>query len=87
MKFSYSSKTADGKIEQGTLEAANEAQAAKVLHEKKLFVLELKKDEQGIPGIKKGSITIPLIGKKVSLKDKIVFTQQLFSSPCILSAL
>jgi len=77
MKFSYSSKTADGKIEQGTLEAANEAQAAKVLHEKKLFVLELKKDEQGIPGIKKGSITIPLIGKKVSLKDKIVFTQQL----------
>jgi len=76
MKFSYSSKTADGKIEQGTLEAANEAQASKVLHEKKLFVLELKKDEQGIPGIKKG-IAIPFLGKKVSLKDKIVFTQQL----------
>lgn len=76
IKFNYSSKTAGGKIEQGTLEAASVAQASKVLHEKKLFVLELKKDEPGIPGLKKG-IAIPFLGKKVSLKDKIIFTAQL----------
>jgi len=76
MNFTYSAKTADGKIEQGKLEAASVDQASKLLHEKKLFVLELKKDEQGVSGVKK-DMPIPFIGKRVSLKDKIVFTQQL----------
>ncbi len=77
MKFSYSCKTTNGEIVNGFLEAANETAATKTLQEKKLFILELKKDEgTELPGVKKG-LSIPLLGKKVSIKDRIIFTQQL----------
>lgn len=73
MNFNYKAKKADGKIEEGVIEAASDAQATKILKDKKLFVLDLKKESQSTS---KG-LTIPFIGNRVSLKDKIVFTQQL----------
>ncbi len=78
MKFFYSSKTIDGQIEKGFIEAPNEAQASKALHERNLFVLDLSKNNPNAPssGMKR-EIHFSLIGNRVTLKDKIVFTKQL----------
>ena len=74
MNYHYLCKTTDGKVEQGMIDAPSEEMASKILHEKQLFVLELSK--QGVTVSKKG-FQIPFLAKKVSLKDKIIFTQQL----------
>lgn len=79
MKFTYhakSAKTQEGKIQTGMIEAGSEAEAAKILKNNQLFVLNMKKEEAGLPGINK-SLKIPFIFNRVSLKDKIIFTQQL----------
>lgn len=75
MNFSYSCKTIDGQTQAGVIEAPSEEMAAKLLHEKQLFVLEIHKEGAAV-GAKQG-LQIPFLGKKVSLKDKIIFTQQL----------
>lgn len=75
MNFSYSCKTVDGRIEKGIVDAPSEEMAAKLLHEKQLFVLDLHK-EGTAAGLKEG-LQLPFLGKKVGIKDKIIFTQQL----------
>lgn len=76
MKFSYSAKNQSGQIQKGEIEAQNEQLAAKALRENKLYVLEIKEEKGGLPKITK-DLKIPFIGNKVSIKDKIIFTQQL----------
>lgn len=70
MKYFYKAKNEKGQITEGEIDTASEKEATKLLGEKKLFILELR-GEQNLP-IKK-------VGwrKKVSLKDKIIFTKEL----------
>lgn len=77
MKFSYTSKTKEGKVQNGTLDAANETAAAKALQGQGLFVINLK-PEGGSSAT--AEVKIPFLSfilNRVSLKDKIIFTQQL----------
>ena len=76
MKFTYTCKNKDGQLVQGEIEAPNEAAATKALQTQDLFVLELSSGGGGLPGATK-EIKIPFISNRVSLKDKIIFTQQL----------
>lgn len=76
MKLSYSAKDQNGQIIQSVLDAPNEEAAAKALHEKHLFVLEIKQTGTANPGINK-DIKIPFLSGRVALKDKIIFTEQL----------
>ncbi|MBM2820732.1 MAG: type secretory pathway, component PulF [Candidatus Berkelbacteria bacterium] len=77
MQFTYVVKGKDGQVQNGVIEAVNEGVASKQLHEQGLFVLEIKKLGSNLPGGIHKSISIPFIGGKVSLKDRIIFTQQL----------
>lgn len=77
MKFKYQSKTQDGQVQVGVIESPNEILAGKSLHEKGVFILEIKKIDSDSNGGNLKNLSIPFIGKKVSLKDKIIFTQQL----------
>jgi len=76
MKYSYQAKNQEGKVISGVMDAQNETTAAKLLNEQKLFVLEIKKIGAELPGLNK-NLQIPLLSGRVSLKDKIIFTQQL----------
>ena len=76
MKFTYNAKNAQGEVQNGNLEAQNEIAATKMLQGQGLFVLNFKKTgENNI--IQKSNIKIPYLSDRVSLKDKIIFTQQL----------
>lgn len=75
MNYSYTCKSADGKIETGIIDAPNENAAAKLLSEKALFVIDLHKESS--PENAAAGIHLPFLGKKVSIKDKIIFTKQL----------
>jgi len=69
MQYSYKAKNTDGKIVKGIMDAESEAIAQNVLREKNLFVLEIK-----------GTKEQPLekyFKKKIAIKDKIIFTEQL----------
>lgn len=79
MKFTYAAKNSQGQAQNGIIEAPNDSTAAKILAEKKLFVLNLKKEKQSDLLGKSLNISdnISIFGKRVSLKDKIIFTQQL----------
>ncbi|MCL5407533.1 MAG: type II secretion system F family protein [Patescibacteria group bacterium] len=76
MKFIYNAKSSKGEIQNGNLEAPNETAAAKMLQEQGLFVLNLAKEGEN-KLTQKGNIKIPFLSDRVSLKDKIIFTQQL----------
>ncbi|MEK7142683.1 MAG: type II secretion system F family protein [Patescibacteria group bacterium] len=76
MKFIYTSKNQAGTIQNGTIEAADEAAAIKSLQGEGLFILEIKKAGTKLPGIKE-DLKIPFLGGKVGLKDKIIFSKQL----------
>jgi type II secretory pathway component PulF len=67
MQFSYKAKNNKGEITEGALEAPSEKEATKMLGERSLFVLELTNSE-------KTSLKSLSFKKKVSLKDKIIFT-------------
>lgn len=70
MEFTYKAKDKTGKIVQGKIQAETEKQALDILHSQEIFVLTL---ESG-----RNEIKINLnFRKKVSLKDKIIFTKQL----------
>ena len=77
MKFTYKAKNQDGQVSEGVIDAPSEDVAAKALHEKGLFVLEVSK----IGGATLKSVTtdikIPFFSSRVPLKEKIIFTQQL----------
>ncbi len=75
MKFSYTCKNQDGQLQKGVIEAADQSQAGKMLQEQKLYVLDVKKE--GEQKSKIAGKNIEIFGGRVSLKDKIIFTQQL----------
>lgn len=77
MKFTYSAKNAKGEIQNGGLEAPDEKAAAKTLHSQGLFVLNIAAEASLLPGSKGMNIDIPFFSKRVNLKDRIIFTQQL----------
>lgn len=77
MKYAYTAKNSRGEIENGSLETLDEKTAAKTLHSKGLFVLNLKQEGSNIFAGKTSNIKIPFLSNRVSLKDKIIFTQQL----------
>lgn len=76
MQYHYTAKNQTGQIQNGSIEAASPQQAAKTLQENKLYVLEVKEEKSNLPDIAK-KIKVPFLGGKVSIKDKIIFTQQL----------
>ncbi len=76
MNYIYSCKTADGKIENGIIDAPSPDAAVKLLSQKQLFILDLRQEGDSLE--KKGlNLNIPFLSKRVSIKDKIIFTQQL----------
>src|SRR5882762_2659099 len=70
--FSYTALNKDDKTVSGTIEAINKEIAAETLHKQQLRPLVLKSstDAKGLLSRLKG-------GKKVKLKDLVVFTRQL----------
>ena len=70
MNFNFKAKDKTGKIQEGKIEAQNEKQALDSLQKQEVFVLSLVPEG-------KGSIGGFSFKKKVSLKDKIIFTKQL----------
>jgi len=76
MQYTYSAKNQEGQRLTGVIEAGSEVEAAKILKNHQLFVLEIKKEKAGLPGMSH-SLKIPFLSDRVSLKDKIIFTQQL----------
>lgn len=71
MLFSYKAKDETGQILTGQIEASSEAEAGKILGEKKLFITDLKNQEKQIFS------QITIFKKDVSLKEKIIFTKEL----------
>lgn len=69
MNFKYKAKTHEGEILDGRIQAPSEKEAVKLLSNKKLFILEMSPE--------KANISFSLFQKKVSLKDKIIFTKEL----------
>ncbi len=71
MEFTYRAKNQAGASVEGQIQAVNEQEAAKLLGAEKLFVLDLQSSEK--TGFKKEFSW----RRRVSLKDKIVFTKEL----------
>jgi type IV pilus assembly protein PilC len=71
MEFFYKAKNQAGATVEGQIQATNENEAAKLLAQQKLFVLDLDYGEQ--TSFQKGFT----LRRKVSLKDKIIFTKEL----------
>lgn len=77
MKYTYTCKDSAGELQSGTIEAPNEIKAANMLHTQGLFVLELKTGSIPFQKIASNLNISSSLFKKVTLKDKIIFTQQL----------
>jgi type IV pilus assembly protein PilC len=73
MDFTYKAKDNLGKPQTGTIQASSQKQAVDTLHKRGLFVLTLDATSQG----KISGLSLSSLRKKVSLKDKIIFTNQL----------
>jgi type IV pilus assembly protein PilC len=73
MDFTYKAKDNLGKSQTGTIQANSQKQAVDTLHKRGLFVLTLDATSQG----KISGLNLRFLRKKVSLKDKIIFTNQL----------
>ena len=69
MQYSYKAKNTEGKVVKGIMDAENEVIAQNVLREKDLFILEIK-------GTKEQPFE-KYFKKKIAIKDKIIFTEQL----------
>lgn len=69
MNFKYKAKTSEGEVLEGRIQAPTEKEAVKLLSNKKLFILEMYSE--------KVANSFTLFQKKVSLKDKIIFTKEL----------
>ncbi len=70
MHFKYTARNSEGEQIKGEIEAADETLASSALREKGLYISSMKKvSESKLP-------EIPFLNK-TSLKDKIIFTQQL----------
>lgn len=69
MKYSYKVKNKEGTALKGIIEASSKMSAEKSLREKDLFVLQISEINN--------KLSEKIFRKKVALKDKIIFTQQL----------
>lgn len=69
MHFNYKARNKDGKIISGQIEANDEQGAILALREQELFISSITAENQ--------KRALPQIFNKVSIKDKIIFTQQL----------
>lgn len=72
MEFKYKAKTKDGESIEGTLETQDEVSASASIREKGLYVMELKTVSEGAK-----SVAGRFSRKKVPIKEKIIFTEQL----------
>ena len=73
MKYIYKAKTAGGEEKTGEIEADNLTTAAEILRKQNLFIASL------VP-IKEAKVSLDFLDKifkKISLRDKVIFTQQL----------
>jgi type II secretory pathway component PulF len=71
MQFTYTAKDQANKIQKGEIQASSEIEAGKILGSQKLFVLEITQAQEKKP------LDFLSFMKKISLKDKIIFTKQL----------
>jgi len=71
MEFSYRAKNQAGALVEDQIQASTEDEAVKLLAQQKLFVLDIHSEEQN--GFKKEFT----FRKRITLKDKIVFTKEL----------
>ena len=69
MQYSYKAKNTEGKIVKGIMDAESETIAQNVLREKNLFILEIKGTKE--------KLLEKYFKKKIAIKDKIIFTEQL----------
>jgi len=69
MKFKYRAKNLSGKEETGEVDATSQELASGLLSKKQLFVIDIKPASKGVG--------LTIFRKKVPLKDKIIFTEQL----------
>ncbi len=73
MKYTYKAKTAEGEEKTGEIEADNLSAAADILRKQNLFIASLTP-------IKETKVSLDFLNKifkKVSLRDKVIFTQEL----------
>lgn len=76
MKYKYTARNPNGQSVGGVIDAPDEQTAAKILHNQKLFVVNLTKEGGGpLPSLPVAKTSI--FSGRVGLKDKIIFTQQL----------
>jgi type IV pilus assembly protein PilC len=70
--FQYKARSTEGKIQSGLVEAPNQSTAARLLHDKQLFVVELREKSESLAfgGIKNSF-------NKISFTDIVNFTRQL----------
>jgi type IV pilus assembly protein PilC len=68
MKYLYTAKTKEGNLQKGTIEADDLNQVSKLLREKNLLILDVKKESESLWNF---------MSKKVSAKDKIIFTKEI----------
>jgi len=67
-EFVYEAKTTEGQMVKGEVEAAGKEEAVALLHKEGIFILNLERKKQKIS---------QFFQKRVSLKEKIVFTNEL----------
>ncbi len=70
--FQYKARSTDGKIQSGLVEAPNQSTASRLLHDKQLFVVELREKSESLSfgGIRNSF-------NKISFTDIVNFTRQL----------
>ena len=73
-RYSYIAKTLNGEPRSGVLEAKNEHELARILHQKGCILIRAESEEGA--GKKKFVFHVPLIGG-VSVVEKIMFTRNL----------
>lgn len=70
MQYQYTVKNSDGKELKGVIDAPSEKDAISLLKEKNFFITKIESKQEELSALK-------LFQKKISLKDKILFTKQL----------
>ncbi|PIS35766.1 MAG: hypothetical protein COT36_00880 [Parcubacteria group bacterium CG08_land_8_20_14_0_20_38_56] len=75
MKFEYQARTPKGTVQSGIVEVSSQEAAIDILQRHNLIVTSLREIEEAPSFFKK--LEIPLITKKVSLRDVSIFSRQL----------
>lgn len=69
MNFFFKAKSQEGELVESEIQASSEAEAIKLLSQRKLFILDIHEEQK--------NFSSSFFKKKVSLKDKIIFTKEL----------